>query len=409
MAKLAINGGKRVRTTPLGKQWPIRDDREVEALTDVVQSGTWGCTSGTKVKAFEKAFAEFCGAKHAICLTNGTAALEVALRAAGVGPGDEVIVPPYTFIATASAVVMIGGVPMFVDIEPGTLNMDPSKIEAAVTERTKAIVPVHIGGRPADMDGVMEVARKHDLKVVEDCCQAHGASWRDRKVGTLGDAGGFSFQASKNINSGEGGAIVTNDDDLYLRCYSLVNVGRIPEGDWYQHEYLGSNYRMTEFQGAILPIQMSRWEEQQKRREENAACLDSLLAEIDGISPLDEDARVTRNAWHLYPFRYHADRFNGAPKKRFLQALSAEGIGGSGGYTPLHTSGMFQRLSKQLKTAGFFGGRTIDYASVDLPATQNACDNEACWFAQRLLLGPKEDMEDVAAAMRKIRENRDEL
>jgi len=409
MSKLAIHGGEKVRTEPLGRQWPICDEREMEALAEVVRSGKWGCITGTKVKAFEKAFAEFAGAKHAICLTNGTAALEVALRAVGVGPGDEVIVPPYTFIATASSVVMIGGVPMFVDIEPGTLNIDPSKIEDAITERTRAIVPVHIGGRPADMDGVMDVARKHGLRVVEDCCQAHGASWRGQHVGTLSDAGAFSFQASKNINAGEGGVIVTNDDDLYLRCYSLVNVGRVPEGEWYQHEYLGSNYRLTEFQGAILHVQMSRWEEQQKRREENAAYLNSLLAEIDGVSPLDEDLRVTRCAWHLYPFRYHSEHFCNAPKRRFLDALGAEGIHASSGYTPLHTSGLFRRLSRQLQSTGFFGGREIDYASLDLPATQRACDSEACWFPQRSLLGPREDMDDIAAAIGKIRECREGL
>ncbi|NOZ20616.1 MAG: DegT/DnrJ/EryC1/StrS family aminotransferase [Planctomycetes bacterium] len=409
MAKLAINGGEKVRTKPMGVAWPIYDDREAEALTEVLRSGKWGSTSGSKVREFESAFAEFCNAKHALCLTNGTAALEVALRAAGVGPGDEVIVPPYTFIATASAVVMVGGIPVFVDIEPGTMNIDPAQIEPAITERTKAIIAVHIGGRPADMDGVMDVAKKHDLKVIEDACQAHGASWRNQPVGSVGDAGAFSFQSSKNINSGEGGAVVTNDGDFYLRCYSLVNVGRIPEGEWYQHEYLGSNYRMTEFQGAILPIQMSRWEEQQKRREENAAHLDSLLAEIDGISPLDDDPRVTRNAYHLYIFRYHSDRFNGKPKSRFLQALSAEGIGASGGYTPLHTSGMFQRLSKRLQEIGFYGGPAIDYAAVELPATQNACDNEACWFPQSRLLGPKEDMDDIAKAIKKIRESCEEL
>jgi len=409
MAKLAINGGEKVRTQPIGVSWPVCDDREVEALAEVMRSGKWGSTQGTKVKAFEKAFAEFCKAKHALCLTNGTAGLEVALRAAGVGPGDEVIISPYTFIATASSVVMVGGVPVFVDIEPGTMNIDPAKIEPAITERTKVIVPVHIGGRPANMDGVLEVAKKHDLKVIEDACQAHGASWRDQKVGSMGNGGAFSFQASKNINSGEGGVVVTNDDDFYLRCYSLVNVGRIPEGDWYQHEHLGSNYRMTEFQGAILPIQMSRWEEQQKRREENAAYLNSMLKEIDGVSPMDDDPRVTRNAYHLYIFRYHADRFGGAPKSRFLQALSAEGVGASSGYTPLHTSGMFQRLSKRLAEIGFYGGPAIDYASVELPVLQNACDNEACWFSQSRLLGPKEEMEDIAKAMGKIRENCDEL
>ncbi len=409
MVNLAIHGGTPAVTAASGSPWPVVDEREEKAILEVLHSRVWGCTSGTKVKAFEKEFAAFCGGAHAICLTNGTAALEVALRAVGVGPGDEVIVPPYTFIATASAVAMIGAVPVFVDVEPGTLNIDPGRIEAAVTDRTRAVIPVHIGGRPADMDGVMAVARKHGLKVVEDACQAHGASWRGRGVATIGDAGAFSFQASKNINSGEGGAVVTNDVDVYLRAYSLVNLGRIPEGEWYQHEYPGSNYRMTEFQGAILLAQKTRWEEQAARRDRNAARLDALLSEIDGISPLDPDPRVTRNAWHLYLFRYHGEAFGGISKARFLEVLAAEGVHASSGYTPLHTSGVFRRLAEQLVALGSMGGRRIDYPTLDLPVTQNACDNEACWFPQSVLLGDPAGMDGIAGAMAKIRRHADEL
>ena len=409
MGHLAINGGERVRSTGLGVRWPICDEREVAAVTEVIRSGMWNCSRGGKVNEFEQTFAEFCGARHALCLTNGTAALEVALRAAGVEPGDEVIVPPYTFIATASAVVMIGGIPVFVDIEPGTLNIDPAKIGPAITERTKAIVPVHIGGRPADMDRVLDVARRHGVKVVEDACQAHGAEWKGQRVGTLGDLAAFSFQASKNINAGEGGAIVTNDEELFLKCYSLVNVGRVPAGEWYQHEFLGSNYRMTEFQGALLSVQRSRWEEQAGQRERNAALLESLLAEIDGVSALDPDARITRNAWHLFSFRYYGDCFGGASKTAFVKAVGAEGIGVSGGYTPLHTTGLFRRFAEQLQATGFCGGRAIDYAALDLPATQNACDNEACWLAQSALLGPEQDMHDIATAIRKVRDHCGEL
>jgi len=408
MPELAIAGGKPVRTKPF-HSWPIFDERDIEALTRVVKSGKWGCTKGEEVRKFEKQFAEFCGAKHAICLTNGTAALEVALRAIDIEPGDEVIVPPYTFIATASSVAMLGALPVFVDIQPDTLNIDPEKIEEAISERTKAIIPVHIGGRPAEMDAIMEIARKHNLRVIEDCCQAHGAEWRGKKVGTFGDAGAFSFQASKNINAGEGGAIVTNDDDLYLRCYSIVNVGRVPGGEWYQHEYLGSNYRMTEFQGALLQVQMSRWEEQAKRREKNAAYLISLLKDIDGISTLKEDERVTRNAWSSFRLRYHSESFGGKPKSRFLQALSAEGVPMSAGYTPLYRSGLFMRFSKYLKEKNYFGGRPIDYTAISLPAVEKACNEEAIGFPQRYLLGSKEDMDDIARAIRKIRDNHHEL
>ena len=407
-AKLAINGGTPVRTKPF-PSWPVYDERELAALEEVLRSGHWGCTSGGKVKAFQQEFADFCRAKHAICLTNGTAALEVALRAVGVEPGDEVIVPPYTFIATASSVVMVGGIPVFVDIEPGTFNMDPTKIEAAITDRTKAVVPVHIGGRPADMDAICDIAKRRGLKVIEDCCQAHGAEWRGQRVGTLGDAGAFSFQSSKNINSGEGGAVVTNDDEIAGRAYSLVNVGRVPGGGWYQHEFMGSNYRMTEFQGAILQVQFSRWPEQAKRRDENGAILCERLAQIDGVSPMDHDDRITRNAYHLYIFRYHEDAFAGMPRSRFLQAVSAEGVGISGGYTPLQSTGLFKQLSSKLDRNDFMGGRRIDYGSLSLPVTDRVCEHEGVWISQSRLIGPSEDAEDIAAAVAKVSEHRDEL
>ncbi|HIE50932.1 MAG TPA: DegT/DnrJ/EryC1/StrS family aminotransferase, partial [Armatimonadetes bacterium] len=324
-------------------------------------------------------------------------------------PGDEVIVPAYTFIATASSVVMIGALPVFVDIEPGTFNLDPQQIEPAITERTKAIVPVHIAGRPADMDGIMEVAERHGLKVVEDACQAHGAEWRGQKVGTIGDAGAFSHQASKHINAGEGGTIVTNDEEVYLRCYSLVNLGRIPEGEWYQHEYLGSNYRMTNFQAAILRVQLSRWEEQAKRREENAAYLNSLLREVDGISTMDEDKRITRQAWHAFKFRYHPEHFGGVPKTRFCQAMAAEGVPCGGWYQPLYRSGLFRRFSAYLASKGYFGARKIDYTAISLPVVENVCENEDVGFSQRVLLGTRKDLEDIAAAILKVRKYCDEL
>ena len=409
MSRLAINGGSPVRREPLGVPWPIYDEREIEAVAEVVRSGEWGGTPGGRVHEFEQEFADFCGAKHAICLTNGTAAIEVALRAVGVGPGDEVIVPPYTFIATASAVVMIGALPVFVDVEPGTFNIAPKQIEAAVTERTKAVVPVHVAGRPADMDGIMDVAGRHGLRVVEDACQAHGAEWRGRRVGTIGDAGAFSHQSSKHINAGEGGTVVTDDDDVYLGCYSLVNVGRIPGGEWYQHEHLGSNYRMTGFQAAILKVQLSRWEEQAKTRDENAAHLNALLQGMDGISPMDEDDRITRQAWHAFKFRYHPEGFGGVSKGRFSEAMRAEGAPCGGWYDPLYRSGLFRRFSSYLAEKGYFGGRQIDYTAISLPVVENVCENEDVGFSQAVLLGPKEDMDDIAEAISKVHAHCGEL
>ena len=405
--KLAVDGGAPVRTTPF-PAWPVFDQREVDALTDVLNSGHWGCTSGTRVKRFEQDFAKFCGAEHGICLTSGTSALEVALWAVGVQPGDEVIVPPYTFIATASAVVMVGGIPVFADIDPTTYNLDPSQVEAAITDRTRAIIPVHIGGRPADMDAIMGIADRHGLKVIEDCCQAHGAEWRGKRVGTLGHAGAFSFQSSKNINAGEGGAVVTNHEDIWLRCYSLVNVGRIPEGEWYQHEFFGSNFRMTEFQGALLSAQMSRWQAQAERRDENGAILDERLAAIPGVSPLTADERITRNAYHLYVFRYHADRF-GVPRDVFVRAVAAEGVPLSGGYKPLYSSGLFRQYSQKLAACDFLGGRQIDYEAVSLPVTERVCAEEGLWISQRCLIGPSTDAHEIAGAVAKVWEHRRDL
>ncbi len=406
-AKLAVNGGTPVRTAPF-PAWPVFDERELDALKSVLYSGKWGCTSGTQVKEFEQQFAQFCGAEYGICMTSGTSALETALWAVGVEAGDEVIVPPYTFIATASAVCMVGGIPVFVDIEPGTFNLDPKQIVAAITERTKAIVPVHIGGRPADMDAITEIAAKHDLMVVEDCCQAHGAEWRGQRVGALGHAGAFSFQSSKNMNAGEGGALVTNDNAIWQRAYSIVNVGRIPQGDWYQHEFFGSNFRMTEWQGAVLKVQMSRWPEQAAHRDENAAILNDRLAQIPGVSPLDADERITRNAYHLYCFRFHADAF-GCSRAAFVHALEAEGVHASTGYTPLHTTGLFKQFSEKLKRSNFLGGRHIDYASLSLPVTERVCAGEGLWLPQRMLIGPKQDAQDIADAIEKVWENRGEL
>jgi dTDP-4-amino-4,6-dideoxygalactose transaminase len=408
MGQLAINGGARTRTKAF-PGWPISAENEVEALAEVCRSGHWGCLSGGKIAEFEKKFAEFQQAKYGVCIVNGTAALEVALKAVGVKAGDEVIVPPYTFIASASSVLTIGAIPVFTDIDDDTYNLDPSKIEAAITDKTKAILAVHIGGGPADMDGIMAVAKKHGLKVVEDAAQAHGAAWNGRRVGAIGDAGTFSFQSSKNLTSGEGGIVVTNDDEVYATAWSLHNCGRVPEGRWYEHRVLGWNMRMTEFQGAILLEQMKRLEGQMKTREENGLYLDSLLSRIEGIRPLKRDSRVTTHAYHLYIFRYDSKGFKGVPRAKFLQALSAEGIPCSAGYVPLYKEEVFYVEPGGCPIGCGFYGREMDYSKVSCPVTENACANESVWFGQNMLLGTKEDMDDIACAIGKIRSNIQEL
>ena len=347
MEPLAIDGGTPVRKTPF-HPWPVFDESEERNLLEVLHSGNWGVISGTKVNEFEQKFAAFQDAKFGICVPNGTLALELALRALGIGPGDEVITTPYTFIATASSILTVGATPIFVDIDPNSYNLDPAMVEAALSEHTRAIIPVHLGGRPADMDALLALAQKHNLKIIEDACQAWGSEWRGRRVGALGDLGTFSFQSSKNITAGEGGIVITNDPDLAEKCWSLHYVGKIRGGAWYQHEILGQNLRLPEWEGAILLAQLERLPQQSKIREENSRYLQqALLAEVKGLTPMVDDPRATANSRHLFIMRYDPQAFGGRSRAEFLSAMIAEGITPiSNGYIPLHQSPAIRRIMK---------------------------------------------------------------
>jgi len=331
---LAIDGGTPVRTSAF-PSWPVWGERERELVLEALDSGNWGELSGDKVQAFENRFAAHQLARFALAVPNGTQALEVGFQALGIGPGDEVITTAYTFIATVSAIFAVGAKPVFVDIDPRTNLIDPSLIEAAITARTRAIVPVHIGGQPCDLDGVLEVAGRHGLPVLEDAAQAVGAEWKGTRVGAIGDLGTFSFQESKNLSGGEGGAIVTNRQDLHDLAWSLHNCGRGPASGTFDFERLGGNYRMTELTGALLLAQLERLEGQMAVRDRNAAILTDGLADISGLEPTLIDERVTRHAWHLYQIRYDAPAFGGRSREDFIAALIAEGIPASAGYVPL--------------------------------------------------------------------------
>ncbi len=407
MAKLAVAGGEPVRTKPF-PSWPVWGEEEIRYLTGVVRSGKWGRLHGDRVAEFERRFAEFQQAKYGIAVNSGTTALHLALMAAGIGPGDGVMVPAYTFIASATAVLEAGGYPVFVDIDPETYNIDLSKIEENLTDGVRGIMPVHFAGRPVDMDRLMEIASKHDLIVVEDAAQAWGAEWGGRRVGAIGHAGGFSFQSSKNINSGEGGIILTNDETVAKFARSHHNCGRWEGGEWYMHYYYGGNFRMTEFQGAVLLAQFERYEEQLRRRQENARFLSEKLAQIDGIQPLKQDPNVTSHAEHLYIFRYNRESFGGRPKKAFIDALRAEGIPASAGYSlPLYRQPVFE--NKAFGPRGKSLDIPVDYRQYKLPATEKACYEEAIWLTQNVLLGTREDMEDIVRAVEKVRENWTEM
>jgi dTDP-4-amino-4,6-dideoxygalactose transaminase len=410
--KPALLGGKPVRREPFYR-WPRYDQRDEKNLLEVLHSGKWFRGGGEHVNQFEAAFAGLTGAKHCVATANGTGALYTALASLGIEPGDEVIVPPYTFIATINAVLLQYALPVFVDSDPESFQIDARKIEAAITERTAAILPVHLGGNVADMDAIQAVARTHKIPVIEDACQAHLAEWRGQKVGTLGAAGCFSFQVTKNLCSGEGGAILTSDGELAERCYAFQNNNRARTAEGYHFAYLGgraANLRMTEFQGNLLLAQMTRLEEQSRTREKNARYLTSMLKEIPGIIPAKEHDGCTRNAYHLYMFRFKSEPFSGLPRSKFLTALEAEGIPCSPGYSPLNKESF---LPSALSSRGF--RRIYPKEILDRYEERNECPTndrlcqEAVWFTQTMFLGSRNDMDQIAAAVRKIRASAEAL
>ncbi|MBD3289482.1 aminotransferase class I/II-fold pyridoxal phosphate-dependent enzyme [candidate division KSB1 bacterium] len=407
MSKLALNGGESIRTLPFPK-WPIWTDDEINNLIDVIKSDQWGSIKGTRVNDFEKKYAAFHDAKYGVCVNSGTTALTLALRAVGIGRGDEVLVPAYTFIATATSIVEAGAIPRFVDIDPETYNIDVNQLEANINERTKGIMPVHFGGRPAEMDVILSIAEKNNLKVVEDAAQAWGSEWKQTKVGAIGNAGCFSFQSSKNMTSAEGGIILTNEDETEKYARSFSNCGRLPGGVWYEHYYLGGNFRLTEFQAAILDAQFDRYPKYQKIREQNCRILNEHLSQIDGCEILKDDPNITANSRHLYIWRYKKEAFNNAPKSQFIKALQKEGIITSAGYSiPLYTQPVMK--NKAFGPMGASVDLDVDYASMELPETEKACYEEAIWFPQFVLLGDEKDIDDIVKAIKKIQENANEL
>jgi dTDP-4-amino-4,6-dideoxygalactose transaminase len=358
--------------------WPQWTDADLEAVRAVIDSGRWNGVDAPAVTAFEQRWAAYTGARHAICAANGTDTLVLALRALRVGPGDEVIVPAYTFLATASSVALAGATPVFADIDPASYCLDPAAVDAAVTARTVAVIAVHLGGHPADLDALAAVCDRHGLALVEDAAHAHGACHRDRPVGAIADIGSWSFQGSKNLTAGEGGALTTNDDALADRVRSLRNQGRTVGGAWYEHHLLGWNSRLTAVQAALLSTGLDRLPAQVEAREAAARYLDSHLR--DAVTPQGRAAWVTTHAHHLYLFRY--DR---GPVGEFVDALRANGVPAVPGYP--------QPLYRQPLFADRYGG-------LHLPETERAC-RDTVWLTHELLLAPVERMAEVVAAVDK--------
>lgn len=403
--KLAILGGPKTRTTPV-TEWPILNDLEEKALLKTLNSKRWNRIGGSEVDRFEKVWAERLSAKYCIATSSGTSALVTALNALDIGPGDEVIVPPYTFVATINTVLLQHALPVFVDTDRATSQIDANKIEAAITKRTRAIMPVHLGGSMANMDAILAIAKKHNLPVLEDACQSHLAEWRGQKVGTLGAAGCFSFQGSKHLNSGEGGAIMTNDDRLAEVSRSFQNQGRAEPNSGFQYARNGDNRRLTEFQGAILLAQLTRLEEQARMRETNAAYLRQLLSEIPGITPAKMYDGVTRNAYHIFMMRYDGRHFSGLPRERFIKALQAEGIPCSGGYSPLQKEPFLKATLQSRAYRYIYPPKLLTELEERnrCPENDKLCQ-EALWFGNLILLGTKQEMEQIAVAIRKIQKH----
>ncbi len=411
--KPALLGGNPVRSTGW-MDWPIWDPEAEESMLTVLRSGKWYREWGTHVTEFEKLYADLIGTRRALATASGTTALETALHVLGVDAGDEVIVSPYTFIATYNVVFNQKALPVFADTDQETFTINPDKIEEKINDRTKAILPVHILGLPADMNRINAIAKKHNLVVIEDACQAWLAEYDGKKCGTLGDLGCFSFQNSKHLPSGEGGAITGNNDDIMDLCYSYHNCGR-PYGnrasEYSGYPFRGGNKRMMEMQAVILMSQMKRIHADADKRLANALYLDSKLKEIPGIIPYKLSNGATRSAYHLYPFRYKKENFDGLSREKFLKALSAEGIPCSEGYGPQYHDGLMEEALNSTGYKRLFSKQRLDLYREEL---HNLPDNdqltsEAVWLFQNMLLGEREDMDDIVNAIQKIYENRKQL
>lgn len=411
MGKPAILGGRPVRSGSW-PGWPIwNPETDEKRVIEVLRSGVW--SRSDVVSEFEEKWAAAVGAKRCLAVVNGTNALIASLVQLGIGGGDEVIVPPYTFIATVAAVLATGAMPVFVDTDPETFQIDVRKIEAKITPRTRAILPVHILGLPADMENILKIAKKHDLLVVEDACQAWLAEIGGKKAGTFGDAGCFSFQNSKNLPIGEGGAIVSDDEEFMDRCYSYHNYG-MPYGTMVGAVGAGSvmagtKLRLTEYQAAIGLAQLKRLEEQTATRNENAAYLKEQISGMPGIIPYKLYDNVTRAAFHLFPFRYRKEAFQGLPRAAFLKALKAEGIPCSGGYATLNDQ---PYLAHAFQTKNFQKMYPAEMLNIDdylarnqCPENDRLCNEEAVWLPQYVLLGSRADMDLIANAIEKIHKN----
>jgi dTDP-4-amino-4,6-dideoxygalactose transaminase len=408
MAELAIAGGTPVR--PQGyPAWPVFDERDVEAVAETVRSGNWGGfpEPGTNAARFEETFAAYQGAPHGILMVNGTVTMEVALKALGVGWGDEVIVPALTFAATAYAPMAAGALPVIVDVTPETWTIDPDLVEGAITPRTRAIMPVHLGHQMADMDRIMPIARAHGLAVVEDCAHAHGQRWNDAGAGCIGEFGSFSHQSSKILTAGEGGTLLTSDDALARRAHSIIDCGRAKD-DAEEEVTFGANYRLGELHAALLVTQMDRFEEQRAQREQAARYFEEVAADVPGVRIMPHDPRITRWSFYNYLFAIDPDAFGGATNEVVAYALEREGVTAEVQYPPMSRYDLFQPSRSRLPVAVEFADR-LDPSRMSFPVAEDAGLRRSIYLQENVFRGGREGIDDAVEAIAKVQKHADEL
>lgn len=435
---LAVFGHEPVRSHPY-PQWPISDERDIHALATVVRSDQWGGAPfpGPCTRTFATEFAAMQTGSNevpAVPMANGSITLEVALRAAQIGWGDEVVVPAYTFQATAAAPIAAGAIPVLVDVDPDTYCISPAAIEAAITPQTQAIIPVHLGAQVADMDAIMAIANRHELVVIEDCAHAHGAQWNGQGVGTFGHFGSFSLQSSKILTVGEGGVLLCRTQTLAARATSIIDCGRLPTSEdlgeltasglgaetgpmdiarlvrqlvaFNRQEpafSLGTNYRMSEFQAAMGSVALTRFAQQVEERETMLAYLESRLGQVLGVRSLKHDPRHTKRSFYRYIFALVPEAF-GASHDEVCWALRAEGIPCTVGYPALHRHSLFQPMRSRLPVPSVFPER-FDYRALSLPEAEKACAQEAIWLDESVFRAGKTGVDDVVAALQKVQRN----
>jgi len=409
--KLAVLGGEPIRKNKSWPAWPYIDQSIVEAVVKTTKSGIWcriQSTSGT-VPTFEKEYANLMGARFCVATGSGTQALHTCVEALGIGPGDEVITSPYTDPGTIQGILCARALPVLADLDRASFQLDPDDVEKRITENTRAIMPVHMMGQPCHLERIMAIARQHNLSVIEDAAQAHLAEYQGKKLGTIAPLGCFSFQTSKTIACGEGGAILGNDEELMDKCYTVHNHGTSRRG---RTEVIGPKYRMNEFQAAVLLAQLAGAQERFRRRNENAAYLTSRLKGCPGIVPQKLYPGTASGSFYIYAMSYDKQHFNNVDRARFLKAVQAEGVSLSPYIDQgLHREPWVEHILKSKAYQNAFSSRRLQQfrEEISCPNCDRVCQEMAMVWASGPLLGTRADMDDIADAILKVYEHRDEL